>query len=135
MFITVCYAQLDPATGELVYVNAGHNPPLLYRKERDQLTELKRTGIALGVDNTRGFEQRAVKLDPGDFVLFYTDGLTEATNSWQQEFGNECLRQVLFYKRGAPAAEIVAALDQALSDFVGAAASIDDVTVVVLKRL
>lgn len=134
MFVTLCYGQLDPATGELVYVNAGHNPPLLYRKERDQLTELTRTGIALGIDNTRGFEQRAVRLDPGDFVLFYTDGLTEAANAQQQEFGRQCLRQVLLYKRGATAAEIVTSLDQALSDFVGAASSVDDVTLVVVKR-
>jgi serine phosphatase RsbU (regulator of sigma subunit) len=135
MFVTLFYAQLDPTTGELVYVNAGHNPPLLYRKERDQLIELTRTGIALGVDDTHGWMQRAVKLDHGDFVLFFTDGVTEAADAQQQEFGKECLRQVLLYKRRAPAAEIVAALDQALGDFVGLTPRSDDVTVVVVKRL
>ena len=135
MFVTLCYAQLDPATGEVVYVNAGHNPPLLYRADQDQLTELARTGMALGVDDTCQFDQRSVTLDSGDFMLLYTDGVTDATNAQEQEFGQERLRRVILDRRGASAADMVDALQQALSEFVGSTPPFDDITVVAVKRL
>ena len=135
MFVTMCYAQLNPATGELVYVNAGHNPPLLYRQDQAELTELTRTGIALGVDDTRRFEQRAVTLDSGDFVLFYTDGVSEAADARQQGFGVGRLRQVILQAHRARATQIIAALRQALGEFVGATSPFDDMTAVVVKRL
>jgi len=135
MFVTMCYAQLNPATGELVYVNAGHNPPLLYRRDGWQLTELARTGMVLGVDDTHCYEQRTLQLDPGDFVVFYTDGVTEAANITGQEFGKERLRQVVLSQRGASAVDIIAALRRAIDEFVGSTPSFDDVTTVVVKRL
>ncbi len=135
MFVTLCYAQLDPFTGELIYVNAGHNPPLLYRQAEDQFAELTRTGSALGLDERYLFDQRTVRLDPGDWIVFYTDGVTEAINSREQEFGKERVRQVVFDKRRAPAPELVKALNCALRDFSGAAPQFDDITLVVMKRL
>ncbi len=135
MFVTLCYAQLDPLTGELVYVNAGHNPPLLYRQAEDQFAELTRTGSALGVDETHPFDQRTVRLDPGDWIVFYTDGVTEAINSRDEEFGKDRLRREIFDKRRAPAAELVMGLNCALREFSGAAPQFDDITLVVMKRL
>jgi phosphoserine phosphatase RsbU/P len=135
MFVTLCYAQLDPLTGELVYVNAGHNPPLLYRQAEDQFAELTRTGSALGVDETYLFDQCTVRLNPGDWIVFYTDGVTEAINAQEQEFGRERLRQVVFDKRRAPATELVMALNHALHEFSGVAPQFDDITLVVMKRL
>ncbi|HET7089695.1 MAG TPA: GAF domain-containing SpoIIE family protein phosphatase [Anaerolineae bacterium] len=135
MFVTMCYAQLNPATGELVYVNAGHNPPLLYRQDRRQLTELARTDMVLGVDDTHCYEQRTLQLDPGDFVVFYTDGVTEAANVTEQEFGKEHLRQVVLSARGASAVDIIAALRRAVDEFIGSMPPFDDVTAVVVKRL
>jgi sigma-B regulation protein RsbU (phosphoserine phosphatase) len=135
MFITACYGQLDPQTGELVYVNAGHNPPLLYRRAEDQLSELTRTGMALAVDDTHPYTQRALGLEPGDFVLFYTDGVTDAVNAQEQEFGKARLRQVILDRRQASAREMVAGLQQTLGEFVGASSPFDDMTAVVVKRL
>ncbi len=135
MFATLCYAQLDPTTGELVYVNAGHNPPLLYRKDQAQPIELERTGIALGVETTREFHQRKVTLEPDDFILFYTDGVTDATNAQEQEFGEARLRRVIREQRHASAAQIIAQLDHALCEFVAGEPPFDDVTVVILKRI
>ena len=134
MFVTLFYALLDPEAGEITYVNAGHNPPLLYRAEQDQLTELTRTGMALGVITDAPFEQRTVQLYSGDFVLLYTDGVTDATDSQGQEFGEERLQRLILEKRRAPVQEIVAALEHALGAFVGASSPFDDITIVVARR-
>ena len=135
MFVTLCYTQFDPLTGELVYVNAGHNPPLLLRRDDDQFRILTRTGMALGVDETSQFEQRAVQLDPGDLLVLYTDGITDATNAAEQEFGAGRLRQAIFEKRHVSALETVVALNDALYQFVDTAPQFDDIAVVVLRRL
>jgi len=134
MFVTLFYALLNPETGEMTYVNAGHNPPLLYRADQDQLTELTRTGMALGVMEDTSFEQRTVRLNAGDFVFLYTDGVTEALDSQRREFGEGRLQRVILDKRHAPAADMVAGLEQALREFVGASSPADDVTIVAAKR-
>jgi sigma-B regulation protein RsbU (phosphoserine phosphatase) len=134
MFVTLFYALLNPETGEMTYVNAGHNSPLLYRADQDQLTELTRTGMALGVMEDSSFEQRTVRLNAGDFVFLYTDGVTEAIDTQKREFGEERLQRVILDKRHAPAAEIVAGLEQALREFVGASSPLDDITIVAAKR-
>ncbi len=134
-FVTLCYGQLDVSTGELVYVNAGHNPPLWYRCVEERLLDLKGTGPALGVVENQVYAERRLQLEPGDFVLFYTDGLTDALSPAEEEFGMTRLREVLMQARNAPAIEIVAALEQSLSSFVGDRLPSDDVTLVLVKRL
>jgi len=135
MFVTLFYALLNPEAGEITYVNAGHNPPLLYRTEQDQLTKLTRTGMALGVVADSSFRQRTVHLNPGDFVLLYTDGVTDATDAHLRDFGMERLQRVILDHRHAPAADVVAALEQAIGDFSGSTAPFDDVAIVVTKCL
>jgi sigma-B regulation protein RsbU (phosphoserine phosphatase) len=134
MFVTLFYARLDPATGDLTYVNAGHNPPLLYQGGRDQPTALRRTGMALGIQVLDQFEQRAVRLDQGEFVFLFTDGVIDAVNAAGDYFGTEALQRALSEHRRQGAAEIVAGVDQALRDFTGAAPPYDDITMVLLKR-
>jgi len=135
MFVTLFYAVLNPTTGEITYVNAGHNPPLLYRADQDELTELTRTGMALGVVVDSPFEQRTVHLNAGEFILLYTDGVTDTTDAHLQDFGMERLRRVVLDQRRAPAADIMAALGQAIDDFAGSAAPFDDIAIVVTKCL
>ncbi|MGH2593109.1 MAG: PP2C family protein-serine/threonine phosphatase [Anaerolineae bacterium] len=135
MFVTLFYAQLNPATGELMYVNAGHNPPLLYRADRDELMKLTRTGMALGLFETAEFEQRTVRLNAGDFVVLYTDGVTEALDAQGQEFGEERLRRVILDSRRASAQDIITALQRATGQFAGATAPFDDSTLVIAKRV
>jgi sigma-B regulation protein RsbU (phosphoserine phosphatase) len=134
MFVTLLYAQLDPVTGELVYVNAGHNLPLLLRAGSDELMELTRTGMALGIDESVLYNQRSVMLNPGDLILFYTDGVTDALDVQGREFGLDRLRRMVLDHRGASAKDLAAALDQALAEF-GGAVRYDDITVVVARRL
>src|SRR5690606_22272752 len=115
--------------------NAGQNPPLLYRAGPDRLDQLGRTGMALGVVADTPFEQRTLHLGPGDFVLLYTDGVTDAADAQVQAFGLERLREVILVHRRTPAHEIVAALEQAISNFTGSAAPFDDVAIVAIRRL
>jgi serine phosphatase RsbU (regulator of sigma subunit) len=137
MFVTVFYGLLDPGSGELTYVNAGHNPPLLCRKTDgggDEPKLLTRTGMALGVLRDAPFEEVTLRLDPGDCLLLYTDGVTDATGADQEPFGFERLLGVLAQHRGGSAASVMAALDRALGAFAVSDAPPDDVTVLVAKR-
>lgn len=134
MFVTLCYALLDPAACTLTYVNAGHNPPLLCEASQGQLSELESSGMALGVMSDAVFEQSTVCLGPGDFVVFYTDGVTDAIDAREHEFGMERLQHVILDHRRSSATEIMAALEQALSDFVGPSIPFDDIAIVVVRR-
>lgn len=133
MFVTFFYAQLNPANGDLTYVNAGHNPPWVYRAEDESWIELTRTGLPLGIfAQTLG--QRSVRLNSGDWLFLYTDGLIDAANPQQQDFGSERMQRVLHQHRHAPVAVTAAALDQALSDFREGRELYDDITFMLVKR-
>lgn len=134
MFVTLCHAQLQPSTGELFYVNAGHNRPLWYRSAAQEFVEFERTGLALGIQAAETFDECRIRLMPGDFVLFYTDGVTDATDASERDFGKARLKQVLFEQRHARAGEIIVALQAALREFVGSAPRFDDITAVIVKR-
>ena len=134
-FVTFFYGQLDTTLAELTYVNAGHNPPMYYHAADNSLTELSRTGVALGIIDTFRYEERALKLDPGDFVLLYTDGITEATSPNAEYFGEERLTRIVVDHHTATAAEIVATVQAAFHKFTAGAPPSDDITMVVVKRL
>jgi sigma-B regulation protein RsbU (phosphoserine phosphatase) len=134
MFVTLVYGELEPATGQLCYVCAGHYPPLLYRSASGRLDNLEWTGIALGLDQQASFESGTIDLEPGDFVVMYTDGVIDATGPQGEAFGQDRFRRLLLEQGHAPAAEIVAALQAALERFVGGSPPFDDVTLVVVKR-
>jgi len=134
MFVTLFYALLNPETGEVTYVNAGHNPPLLCRADHEQLTQLGPTGMALGVMTDTQFEQGTVHLQPGDFIVLYTDGVPDATDAQERGFGMDRLQRVILDHRRAHAADIVDALEQAIDDFAGPGDPFDDIAIVLAKR-
>jgi serine phosphatase RsbU (regulator of sigma subunit) len=133
MFVTLVYGQLDLDSGELIYVNAGHNPPWLCRTG-GELLELTRTGVVLGVDEAEQYGQSSVTLQPGDLLLLYTDGVTEAVDERGEAFGEDRLRHVVLANCGAPAAEVLRCLEAALREFTGAMPQHDDITVCLAKR-
>ena len=135
LFVSLFYGLLDPQTGMLTYVNAGHNPPLHYRRSDKMVATLPGTGMPLGVDCELVYEQRTHQVAPGDVVLLYTDGVTEAVNARQEEFGPARLEQVLRDHPDAPALDVAGALERALNAFTGGATPVDDVTEVVVRRL
>ncbi len=136
MFVTLFYGRLDPETGEMVYVNAGHNPPLLCRSgESGPPERLRPTGMALGILPDAALEQRRVHLQPGDFVVLYTDGVTEAIDAQGQQFGMARLARVLEGQAGRTAAEVLVAIEDALDAFTGTTPQSDDIAILIVRRL
>jgi sigma-B regulation protein RsbU (phosphoserine phosphatase) len=135
LFVTLFFGLLDPASGDVTYVNAGHNPPLFYRAVEDDLVKLKATGMPLGIDTAAIFGQRTIRMQPGDFMVLYTDGITEAFDEHGSEFGDERLQRVVYDLRNAPVEEIQTSLLRTVNDFIENAAPSDDITVMVVKRL
>lgn len=135
MFVTLFYAQIREAAGELQYVNGGHNPPLLYRARTQECIRLTNTGMALGFFDGVRFEQRSVQLQAGDFVLLYTDGVTEAMDAQRREFGEDRLMRLLREHGQVGVEDLAAALDRALIEHAGASAPNDDITFVIARRV
>ncbi len=134
MFLTLFYGQINTTSGEMLYINAGHNPPLVYQRDQDQVTELPHRGMALGIELSLHFAPHAVPLAPGDVVLLYTDGVTDAASASGEQFATQRLREVLLANRLGTAGAITAALQRSLHDFIAATPQFDDITLVVVKR-
>ncbi len=134
LFVTLFYGQLNPATGDMTYVNAGHNPPLLYRRVSDTLEQLMPTGIPVGIDEDFAYQQDNITLNPGDFLIGYTDGVTEAINHNDEEFGMERLEQVVLANKQAAVENLAAAVEKAVIEFSPAGKQFDDITIVVVRR-
>ena len=104
-FATFCYARIEPAAGRIVYSNAGHNPPLLIRSSGD-VEKLGDGGMVLGIFPDNQYEQAEVPLTPGDRLLFYTDGITEAGNPEGDEYGEDRLAEAALAVRSGSAEAI-----------------------------
>ncbi len=135
MFVTLFYAELNPITGQLLYVNAGHNPPFLYCAGHDDFRVLSRTGMPLGLFKGIEFQQQAVELESGDFIFLYTDGVSEASDADNHLFGEERLRHLMLKHREAPAESMAKAIEETLTTFIGPASPSDDITFVIVRRL
>jgi serine phosphatase RsbU (regulator of sigma subunit) len=134
-FITTFLALVDTTGRELRYSNAGHNPPLLLRSD-GSCEWLTRGGLILGVHSEAEFEEVAVALHPGDRIVLYTDGITEARDAAGEEFGEERLVSLVRGLRpSVSAAEIVGAIQDAVARHEPAPESSDDRTVLVVKVL
>jgi phosphoserine phosphatase RsbU/P len=115
------------------YVNAGHNPPMLVRAD-GSIELLEKGGLLLGVMSGMPYESGTVTLEPGDSVVMFTDGVTEAMGIAEEEFGEERLEPVLVAHRATSASEILKAIKEAVAEFVGEQAQLsDDFTVLILK--
>ena len=132
-YVTFFLARLTPAAGDLQYVNAGHNPPLLLRAGGGVET-LDEGGMVLGLFDSVPYAEGSVRLDPGDVLLVYSDGLTEAWDERDDEFGEKRLADCALGRRDAPAAEIHECVLAAVNSFTDHAKATDDRTLIVLKR-
>jgi sigma-B regulation protein RsbU (phosphoserine phosphatase) len=132
MFVTAFYAVLDPATNTLSYVNAGHNPPMVHRM--DGGSELLRaSGTPLGVIEAVAFEEQVCELTPGDVVVMYTDGITEAQDAYGEQFGPDRLRDLVRRTLHLPADTMTGRAVTAVETFSSGQPQFDDLTLVVLK--
>ncbi len=133
MFVSVFYGIIELDSGEMHYANAGHNPPLLCRRERGVIA-LEAPGIILGVLPEARLEERSVRLETGDTLVLYTDGVTEAINGREEPFGEERLQETLCAHHGRPLAELRRALLERLEEFTEGQPPFDDITLVLVRR-
>jgi serine phosphatase RsbU (regulator of sigma subunit)/pSer/pThr/pTyr-binding forkhead associated (FHA) protein len=132
-YITFFMARLDPASGRLCYVNAGHNPPLLVRAG-GSVELLDRGGVVLGLLEPVVYDEGHVELRPGDALVVYSDGVTETWNADDEEFGEEGLLAVVTRHVGRDAPSLQDAVLAALEAHAPGAKATDDRTLIVLKR-
>ncbi|MBI5566635.1 MAG: SpoIIE family protein phosphatase, partial [Chloroflexi bacterium] len=135
LFVTAFYGVLDPRRATFTYANAGHNPPIWLRARSGRAYYLNLPGIALGVIPEVNLREETIALGAGDVLALYTDGVTEALNDQDEEFGVPRLEQVIRENLARSADDIVAAIQQAVDAFTGDVLPFDDVTLVILKRV
>lgn len=133
-FVTLFVAELDPRTGDLKYINAGHNPPLIGRSA-GTIEQLSSGGFPLGILPSAEFEVGETQLQPGEALVIYSDGVSEANNLKEEEFGMERLMDVVKRNLGASAAGMRDKVESALSAFTQTAPANDDITLVIVKRV
>jgi sigma-B regulation protein RsbU (phosphoserine phosphatase) len=134
-FATLFYAQYDPARRSLIYVNAGHNAPMLFRQQAGEwnLTRLSAGGTVVGLFESFGYTQESIDLKPGDLLVAFTDGISETMNTAEEEWGEERFVESIKACAGLPAAGILSSIMQAADVFAGGAKQHDDMTLVVLQ--
>ncbi|HWD97953.1 MAG TPA: SpoIIE family protein phosphatase [Bryobacteraceae bacterium] len=135
-FISLFFCLVDGPSGEISYCNAGHNPPLLIRAAGlpENHEELTGGGPILGILGSADYQEHWAKLEPGDLLVIYSDGVTEAANADGEEFGVERLVHTAWANRDRSAPEIVDAVNGALAEYTGAAPQSDDITMIVARR-
>jgi serine phosphatase RsbU (regulator of sigma subunit) len=132
-FVTLFAAELDPSTGKLRYINAGHNPPLVGRVDGN-VEQLPSGGLPLGIMGGAQYDAGELQLNPGEVLVVYSDGVSEAVNLREEEFGIERLTEVIRKNRSASAAGIRDKVESSLSAFTETAPANDDITLVIVKR-
>ncbi|MFP5204361.1 MAG: PP2C family protein-serine/threonine phosphatase [Acidobacteriota bacterium] len=133
-FTTAFIAEYDPASRMLVYVNAGHNPPIVLRGSGAMET-LEKGGLPLGVFAASAYESGVLTLDPGDLLAAFTDGVVEAENAAAQEYGDDRFRALLRAHSAAPPDLILSRILFDIHSFAGSAPQHDDVTLLLVKAV
>ena len=133
MFVTLFCGILDTSTGELVFANAGHNPPLVLRSAGD-ITFLRTVnGLALGVMEEAPYRRESLRLEAGDTLLLYTDGVTEAMDPTDELYGDQRLQRAVEELAGKPLPEMTAGLLEGVTAFAAGAAQSDDITIMAVR--
>jgi sigma-B regulation protein RsbU (phosphoserine phosphatase) len=138
MFISMAYSVLDVVTGKLTLSRAGHDPALLYRRETGRVELLRSPGLALGIDGGAVFERvtrdQEITLKSGDCVLFYTDGVKEAIDVNDEEFGMERMSETFRLAAPIGAEAVLVRMQEDLKQFTGEGPQMDDITLVAIEK-
>jgi sigma-B regulation protein RsbU (phosphoserine phosphatase) len=134
-YITMFIAVLDPQEGTILYLNAGHCFPFVVRSKQSSMTSLPATGLPVGMFEDVVFEQVTHKLEPGDFLVLYTDGVTEAMNKSFEEYGEMRFQRAMEGHSSQSAGGFLGGIVSDVEKFVAGEPQSDDVTMVVLKRV
>jgi len=133
-FCTFFYGEVDVGSGTLRFCNAGHNPPLLVRAAGGAVEKLIGGGMVLGFEPDVSYVTLEVRLEPGDLLVAYSDGVTESMNLDEEEFGEERLIEIVRACSEEPVEQVRHRVDAAVAEFVGEASPFDDYTLVLLRR-
>ncbi|HZI49967.1 MAG TPA: SpoIIE family protein phosphatase [Pyrinomonadaceae bacterium] len=133
-FVTLFYAELNPKDGQVSFLNAGHNPPLIVRTG-GTMEQLAAGGLPLGIMAEADFREGHTKLNPGDVLVIYSDGVSEAVSPTGEEFGPTRLYEAVARNLDASAAGIRDRIESALTKFAQGTPAADDITLVIVKRL
>ncbi len=138
MFISMAYAVLEDSSGRMVIARAGHDPALLFRRRTGSVELLRSPGLALGVDGGTVFERvtkdQEIELEAGDCVLFHTDGVREAVNSEDEEFGMDRMCEVFRLAAPLGAEMVLTRMQEELQQFTGEGIQMDDITLVAIEK-
>jgi PAS domain S-box-containing protein len=133
MFVTLFFGTLREKERTLTYVNAGHNPPVVFRSRDESLEELMPTGIVLGAVENREYFSRTISIGSGDVIVMYTDGVTESINALEELFGEDRLNAIIRNNVRRPADEIIDRILIGVQEFTGDMPQFDDITLLVIK--
>jgi serine phosphatase RsbU (regulator of sigma subunit) len=137
-FISAIYGVVDPSTGAFRFARAGHNPAILKRADRAEPEFLRPTGMAIGFTDGDVFDRSMtevdIRLEPGDTLVFYTDGFSEAMNSKRELYGDDRLLKKVGQVGARSASGILRTLTEDVHHFIEGAGRSDDMTMVVVKR-
>ena len=132
-FITAFFASVNLYTGQVEFINAGHNPPLIKRANGDfEYVETERN-IVLGIMDDHEYQKTVTKFEKGDMIFLYTDGVTEALNPKEELFGSERLKNSLNNSKSDELQEIVANVREDIADFVNNDEQSDYITTLIFK--
>jgi len=139
MFISMIYLILDSRTSDITLARAGHDPPFLYRAATGDIEKINPKGMALGIDSGEVFDRVCVDfkftLEPGDCLLLYTDGASEALDQNGMEFGIARLVQGLQASASGPADSVISRITEDIKDYVGNLPQHDDITLIAIRKL
>jgi serine phosphatase RsbU (regulator of sigma subunit)/pSer/pThr/pTyr-binding forkhead associated (FHA) protein len=133
-FITFFYCELNKKSGELIYLNAGHNPPIILDK-KGKIHRLESCGLCLGMFPSVAYEVRKVKLNAGDTTLLFTDGIVECRNKKEEEFGEEKLINIVKKNSKLSAQNLLEKVYDEVHSFASDVPQMDDMTLVVIKKI
>jgi sigma-B regulation protein RsbU (phosphoserine phosphatase) len=132
-FVTLFYSVLDIDNHQLIFTNAGQDNPFLLHKTKEH-QRLKSGGPPLGIIPNFNFEQETVQINPGDLLIIYSDGITDAMNKDQVLFGEERFKQVIETNKNVASKELMDRIHDAIYNFIGTTPQMDDITLVIVKR-
>ena len=135
MFITYVYGVYDGAAGTLTYSNAGHFPPLCYRKRTGVFEPLESSGLPIGIMPGQDYAEETVRFESGDVLVMYTDGVIEASDKSGEMFGLERLKELVSAHAAETAAATAARISDAVNGFAGTEPQHDDMTLIVIKAV
>jgi serine phosphatase RsbU (regulator of sigma subunit) len=132
-FITFFFCELDKKSGEIKYINAGHNPPLVLDK-KGKVNRLGSCGFCLGMFPSTGYKAASIIFNPGDIAVLFTDGITESRSKKNEEFNEERLVGLVRKHAKLPAQKIMEKIYEEVALFASGTSQMDDMTLVIIKR-